>query len=137
MTTYAAEPRPVPGVGVVVVEEGRLLMVRRGRPPGQGLWAVPGGKVGWGESLREAACREAREETGLEVETGAVAWAGEAMDLEAGFHFVLVDFFARVVGGELRAGDDAAEVAWVELTSARLLPMTSTMPGLIESLLPG
>jgi len=115
-----------------VVEDGRLLLVRRKGEPGRGLWAVPGGKVRWGEPMRRAAEREVKEETGLVVEAGEVVWIGE--HLSATHHIVLVDFRGRVTGGELQAGDDAAEVAWVPLDEADQLPLTSTMYDLLETL---
>jgi 8-oxo-dGTP diphosphatase len=119
-----------------VVDDGRLLLVRRLNAPREGLWAVPGGKVEFGETLAESARREVKEETGLEVEIGEVIWVGETLgpgDPPA-WHYVLVDFMGTVVGGHLEAGDDAAEVAWFSLTDARDLPLTPTMPGLLEAL---
>jgi acetyl-CoA carboxylase carboxyl transferase subunit beta len=123
---------PVVGVGVVLVEDGRILLVRRGHDPGKGLWAVPGGKVQPGESLVAAAMREAREETGLEVSVGDVAWVGEVITPE--HHIVLIDFHARAEGGELRSGDDAEEVRWVELATATELSLTPTMHDLLDTL---
>lgn len=114
------------------MEQGRILLVRRGRQPGLGLWAVPGGKVRRGETLRAAAVREAREETGLHVEVGEVAWVGEHID--ADYHIVLIDFLARVVGGQLQAADDATEVAWVPLDETGELELTLTMPRLLDTL---
>ena len=100
---------PIPGVGAVILERGALLLVQRGRGPGQGLWAVPGGKVRFGETLRQAVIREVMEETGLEIEPGEVVWVGDSLgpgDPPA-WHYTLVDFAARVVGGDATAGDDA------------------------------
>ena len=130
------EDRPVCGVGVAVVNEGKLLLVQRGRPPGEGLWAVPGGKVRLGEPMREAARREALEETGLDIEVGHLVWAGDSIGPgdPPDWHFCLVDFLGSVVGGELMAGDDAAQVRWVRLEEVSLLPLTATMPSLIEAL---
>jgi ADP-ribose pyrophosphatase YjhB (NUDIX family) len=122
---------------VAVVENGALLMVRRGRGPNAGLWAVPGGKVDYGESLHDAAVREVKEETGLDIEVEQVVWVGEAMgpgDPPA-WHYTLVDFQARLRGGKAAAADDAEEVAWVALDQALELPLTPTMPSLIEVLL--
>jgi acetyl-CoA carboxylase carboxyl transferase subunit beta len=130
MTT--ASDLPVVGVGVAVVDAGKILLVRRGHAPGKGLWAVPGGKVGYGERLRSAAAREVREETGMEVEVGDVIWAGE--HLGEGGHIVLVDFLGTVVSGKLAAGDDAAEVRWVPLAEADAYPLTGTMYELVELL---
>ena len=123
---------PVVGVGVALVEDGRLLLVQRGHEPWKGLWAVPGGKVNHGETLREAAIREVAEETGLTVEIGDVIWVGEHIS-EHG-HIVLIDFLGSVVGGELTAGDDADRAEWVPLGVAGDYQLTSTMHDLIEVL---
>ncbi|HEY6634873.1 MAG TPA: NUDIX domain-containing protein, partial [Acidimicrobiia bacterium] len=81
--------RVLVGVGVVLTDaDGRLLLIQRGREPGKGLWAVPGGKVEWGEKMRDAARREVAEETGLEVEVGDVVWVGEVIEGE--HHIVLI-----------------------------------------------
>ena len=131
------ERGPVAGVGVVIRDpQGRLLIIKRGQGAGKGLWAVPGGKVRWGETWREAAVREAREETGLDVRIGPVAWVGEAVgpgDPPA-WHYALVDFWAEAVGGRLQAGDDAADIRWVSLDEIHQYPLVSTMYSLLESL---
>jgi len=116
------------------VEKGRILLIRRGRNPGRGLWAVPGGKVRFGETMRQTAVRETREETGLEVDVGEPVWVGEV--IEGGHHIVIVDFSATVTGGELRAGDDATDVAWVGLDVVGELPLTGTMHQLLDTLRP-
>lgn len=110
--------------------------MKRGRPPGEGLWAVPGGKVRLGESMRETARREGREETGLDLEIGTVVWVGDSVGPgdPPEWHFCLVDFLGVVVSGELKAGDDAAAARWVPLGEARSLPLTPTMPSLLEAL---
>jgi ADP-ribose pyrophosphatase YjhB (NUDIX family) len=132
MTTTGSE-RPIVGVGVAVVEDGRLLLVQRGREPGRGLWAIPGGKVELGEPMREAARREVLEETGLEVDVGDVVWVGE--HIEEGHHIVLVDFAGSVTGGEMCAADDADDVRWVVLGEASQYPLTPTMYDLVDTLL--
>jgi 8-oxo-dGTP diphosphatase len=121
---------------VAVVAGGKLLLVKRGRAPGRGLWAVPGGKVGYGETMAATARREVKEETGLDIEPGAVVWAGDSFGPgdPPQWHYCLVDFRGEVTGGELRAGDDAAEVRWVDLDEVDRLPLTPTMYGLVEIL---
>jgi 8-oxo-dGTP diphosphatase len=124
--------RPIVGVGVAVVEDGRILLVERGNEPAKGRWAVPGGKIDFGEGLRVAAAREVLEETGLEVEVGPVIWAGEHISSHG--HIVLVDFLGTVVGGQLTPGDDAAGAEWVPLDEAHEYPLTGTMYELIDLL---
>ncbi len=124
--------RPIVGVGAVILRDDELLLVQRGRDPGRGLWAVPGGKVRFGEALRDAVAREVLEETGLEVTVGDLLWTGEVRDDT--FHLVLLDFAATAVGGELKADDDAADARWVRLDEARKLPLTGTMFELLDTL---
>lgn len=129
---------PVPGVGVAVIEEGRILLVRKDRGPWAGRWAVPGGRVEMGERMAAAAVREVREETGLEVRLGPVVWTGEVIDSATPptWHYTLVDFVGFRVGGVLVAGDDAAEVRWVTPSEAGDLDLIPTMPALLERLGP-
>ncbi len=111
---------PLVGVGAVIVddnrEQNRVLLIRRGTAPLLGEWSLPGGVLECGESLREAVAREAREETGLVVETGEMLGVYERLIRgDAGrmrYHYVLIDFLCRPVGGEVKAGSDAAEVHW-------------------------
>lgn len=124
--------RPIVGVGVAIVDDDHLLLIKRGKEPGKGLWAVPGGKVDHGETLQEAARREVTEETGLEVDIGEIVWVGESITDHA--HLVLIDFRGTVSGGELAAADDADEAAWVALDKAEEYPLTPTMYELIEEL---
>ena len=129
--------RPVPGVGVAVVDGDRILLVRRGRGANAGMWAVPGGKVDYGETLRQAAVREVREETGLEVRLGPVVWVGDSFGPgdPPEWHYTLVDFLAEPAGpAPPVAADDAAEVRWVTFDEALHLDLTPTMPGLLDAL---
>lgn len=110
--------------------QDRLLLVKRGHPPGEGLWSVPGGRVEAGESDAEAVARELLEETGLVVSVGALAGVVERPGPD-GVTFVISDYAATAVGGTLRAGDDAADVRWVAVPDLDALPLT---PGLLEAL---
>ena len=114
--------RPEICVGAIARRDDSLLLIQRGRGAAVGEWSVPGGRVEFGESLAEAARRETAEETGLEVVVGDVIGWVERVSAE--HHFVIVDFAVTVVGGTLRAGDDAADVRWVavdDLGSVKLV----------------
>jgi 8-oxo-dGTP diphosphatase len=107
---------PLVGVGVVVIEDGQVLLVKRGHPPLAGEWSIPGGVMELGETLREAAIREAREETCLKVDPADLLGVYDRVlrDDEGRtlYHFVLIDFLCRRVSGEVQAADDADEVRW-------------------------
>jgi 8-oxo-dGTP diphosphatase len=107
---------PLVGVGAVIVEDHRVLLVRRGQPPLLGEWSLPGGVLECGETLREAVVREALEETGLVVETGEMLGVYERVirddEGRVRYHYILLDFLCRAVGGDLKAASDAADVRW-------------------------
>lgn len=128
---------PVLGVGALVVREGRALLVRRGRPPRAGLWALPGGRVRLGESLDQAAEREVHEETGLRVRAGRVVHAFDLIERDAVhhvcFHYVVVDLLCEYLSGELRTGDDADEAAWLAPEEWKALPVDSETRALLAS----
>ncbi len=112
--------RPIAGVGAVVLHGDQVLLTRRGRPPNEGQWTLPGGAVEAGEPLRTAIEREVREETGLAVEAGPVVGLLERIVRdEAGrarYHYVLIDFLCTLVAGaptDVVCGDDCPEARWV------------------------
>lgn len=111
-------------VGAIIRDgAGRFLLVQRGREPQAGLWSVPGGKVEAGETLSEAVIREVAEETGLDVEVGERVWVLDIPDGRGGV-FEVHDFIASARSGELVAGDDAADVRWVDRAELLTLPVT-------------
>ncbi|MCY4548097.1 MAG: NUDIX hydrolase [Defluviicoccus sp.] len=119
--------RPFVGVGVAVLRGSDVLLIRRAKPPVSDRWSIPGGAQEIGETVREAALREVAEETGLAVEiVGLVDVVdGITRDAEgrARYHYTLVDFAARWVSGEARAGSDAAAVRWVGRDALAAIPM--------------
>ncbi len=120
--------RPVVGVGGIVIEAGKVLLVKRGHEPLRGYWSVPGGGVNTGETLEIAMRRELREETGLAVEPLFIVSVFERVTPDAAgnteYHYVLIDFVCRATGGDASPADDAAELGWFSLDEARQLPMT-------------
>ncbi len=123
--------RPIVGVGGVIVEQGRVLLVRRGRPPMKGEWSIPGGAVETGETLLEALAREMLEETGLTVVPVRVLEVLDRIQRDEGgrarYHYVLIDYLCRVTGGIVCAASDAEECRWAardELDRYALAPET-------------
>jgi 8-oxo-dGTP diphosphatase len=124
---------PLIGVGAVIVENDRVLLIRRGQAPLLGEWSLPGGVLECGEALRDAAVREAREETGLLVRADDLLGIYERIihtdevpgaEKRVRYHFVMIDFLCRPTGGELKAGTDAAEVGWFTRDELPALGMT-------------
>jgi mutator protein MutT len=107
---------PLVGVGAIIIEDRRVVLVKRGHAPLRGKWSSPGGVLEVGETLRKAAVREAREETGLTIEPGELLGVFErVVPDEHGrmrYHYVLIDFLCRRVAGELMAADDAEDARW-------------------------
>lgn len=109
-------PRPVPTVGVVCLRQGEVLLIKRGNPPRQGQWSLPGGRLEWGETLQAGALRELAEETGVEAEIlGLVDVVDGVMTTR---HYIMIDYAARWTAGEPVAGDDAADARFFSLEEA-------------------
>ena len=107
---------PLVGVGAIIIEDSRVVLVKRLHPPLQAEWSIPGGVLEVGEMVRDAAIREAREETGLTVEPGELLGVFDRIlrdpQQRVQYHYVLIDFLCRRVAGEVAAASDAAEVRW-------------------------
>ena len=121
--------RPILGVGALIFDEaGRILLIERGNPPLVGYWSLPGGVVETGERLEDALMREVFEETGLRVSVDSIATVFERiMPNAAGvceYHYVLIDFYCTVLGGELRPGDDSRQAAWRDITALDSILLT-------------
>ena len=123
---------PLVGVGAIIIENDRVVLVKRAHPPLQAEWSIPGGVLEVGELVREAAIREAREETGLTVDPGELLGVYDRVlrdaDKRVQYHYVLIDFLCRRVAGDLAAASDAAEVRWFsrrELSALKLADVTS------------
>jgi 8-oxo-dGTP diphosphatase len=128
----------VVGVGGVVVRDGRVLLIRRGKPPLLGRWAVPGGTVELGESLEQALVREMREETALDVEPSELLTVFDRVERDAEgvlYHFVIVDYLCRWLSGEARAGSDALEVVWAGAEELDALDLPTKAREVVESAL--
>ena len=127
--SYPDQPRVA--VGAIVFKNNKVLLVRRGKPPAEDLWAIPGGRVEIGETLREAAEREIMEETGVAIRALEPVYTFDVIDRDADgrarFHYVIVDLAADYISGKPRAGDDASAARWVsaeELASMKVSTKT-------------
>jgi 8-oxo-dGTP diphosphatase len=125
---------PQVAVGGVLVEPSPrgpcALLIRRGKPPSEGRWSLPGGRVHPGERLADALVREMREETGLSVEVGPLVLVAKV--IEPSFHYVILDYACRRLGGELAAGDDAAAADLVPLTALAERGVTNLVRTAVE-----
>jgi 8-oxo-dGTP diphosphatase len=127
---------PLVGVGAIIIEYNRVVMVKRGHPPLAGEWSIPGGVLEVGETLREAAAREVLEETGLTVEVGELLGVFDRIvrdtDQRARYHYVLIDFLCRRIGGNPVGAGDAEEARWFTADEVRKLPLAQDTAEVIE-----
>ncbi len=139
MATKEYPSAPVVAVGAVVIRDGKVLLVRRRNPPGEGQWAIPGGSVHLAESLQEAAEREIREETGIGIRAGESIYVcdkiGKDEKSRIRYHYVIIDLEAEYLWGEPEPGDDALEACWLspgELDRLRVGATTLDLPRKIK-----
>lgn len=129
--------RPVVGVGALIYDGGRILLVERGREPLAGCWSLPGGGVEAGERLEDAVVREVYEETGLRVKADSLATVFERImpdrESRCEYHYVLIDFYCTIVGGELRPGDDSRDARWFPIGELDALRLTEGTRQVVET----
>jgi mutator protein MutT len=128
--------QPVVGVGAVIIKDGKILLEKRKSAPGRGKWSIPGGLVELGESISQTVVREVAEETGLEV------YQPELIDVvdnvvrdengEVKYHFVIIDYFVKLKGGNVKASSDAEELQWVPLDEVEKYDLTKTFRAFIQ-----
>ena len=130
--------KPVVGVGALIQDEERYLLIKRAAEPDAGFWSIPGGLVEIGERAEDAAVREAKEETGLDVEViellGVVDKIVRDEDSRIKFHFVIVDYLVRPKGGSLQAASDALEARWVKAEEIPGYELSPTLVPLLKRL---
>ncbi len=128
--------RPLVGVGAVIVDGARVVVVRRAAEPLKDKWSIPGGLLELGETLRDGVAREALEETGLTVEAGEILEVVERVypDPQGStqYHYVLVDFLCRPVSGQLAAGGDASEARWIALDDLARFPIAESAAAVLR-----
>ena len=128
--------RPIVGVGAVIVDGDRVLLVRRGHEPLKGEWSIPGGAVEVGETLAAAVAREVREETGLDVDVGPMVDVFDRIGFDGEghprYHYVLIDFACRPTGGTLACASDAVDARWVSLADLADYRLQAATIGVIE-----
>jgi len=124
--------RPIVGVGAVILQDGKILLVKRKAEPGRGRWSIPGGSVHLGEKVRDATIREAKEESGLDIEIldeRPMDAFDSILSDDRGrtkYHFTLLEFLARPKGGNLKAAEDAEDVRWVSMNEVKEYDLTNS-----------
>lgn len=128
--------RPILGVGVVIISDGKILLERRKNEPGRGKWSIPGGIVELGESLEQTVARETREETGLSVSDPEPIDVVNQVTLDENgktkYHFVIIDYFVKLKGGTPKAASDAAELEWVAFEEVESRDLTKSFRGFFQ-----
>ncbi|MGC8936042.1 MAG: NUDIX hydrolase [Candidatus Methanomethylicaceae archaeon] len=123
--------RPLVGVGVILIRNQQILLVRRGHEPNKDMWSIPGGLIKLGETAECAAVREVKEETGLDVSLRGVAGVFNVIirdsDSKIKYHYVIIDYFGEIKGGTLRPGSDVTDVKWFDFHELDEIPASPTV----------
>jgi len=141
--TFAREYPDAPrvGVGAVILDGDRVLLVKRGQPPSQGKWSIPGGLVHLGERIEDAVRREVEEECGVQVRLLDICGVIDRVRLappnggeppRVHYHYVIIDYVASVESGVPRAGSDAAEVRWVPIREVGAYDTTDGLADMVH-----
>ena len=138
MSTKEYPPYPQPAVGGIVFKDNSILLVLRKNPPAQGEWAIPGGRIRLGETLEDAVAREIWEETGIRVRAIKPVYTFDSIERdETGkirFHYVITDFEAKYLSGDLCAGDDALAAKWIDIDEMGDLDLNAATRKLLREL---
>ncbi len=122
--------QPVVGIGIVIIHDGKIVLIKRGNEPGKGKWSIPGGLVELGEHLEDTVIREAKEETQLTVADPQLLDVVDNIDLDqtarVKYHYVIIDYLVQVRGGEIGAASDAEELRWVPLDEVEDYVLTAS-----------
>ena len=122
--------QPVVGIGAVIINEGKIALIKRGNEPSKGKWTIPGGLVELGESPEQAVIREAKEETALDVENPTLIDVVSNVDLDekgkVKYHYVIIDYFVQVKNGTAEAASDAVELRWVPFDEVEGYDLTAS-----------
>jgi len=122
--------QPVVGIGAVIINDGKIALIKRGNEPSKGKWTIPGGLVELGENLEHAVIRETKEETGLDVNNPSLVDVVSNVDLDeegkVKYHYVILEYFVYVKNGTAQAASDAAELRWVLLEEVEIYDLTKS-----------
>jgi 8-oxo-dGTP diphosphatase len=122
--------QPVVGIGAVIIQNGKIALIKRGNEPSKGKWTIPGGLVELGETLEAAVIRETKEETLLDIENPQLIGVVDNVDLDeqskVKYHYVIIDYLVYVKAGEIQAASDAAEFRWVTLDEVENYNLTAS-----------
>jgi len=128
---------PIVGVGGILIESGKILLIKRATEPNKGLWTIPGGKIKFGEKIEDALKREMLEETGLEVEVLNLEDIYELImsNGEVRYHYIILDYRVRRISGEPKSSTDALELKWFSKEELKHIETTETMKKLLDKLI--